>query len=293
MSQTTVPNVGDLWVLQQTFYNSPAEIDPDDRADPTSVSLTIRDPHGAVLDATAPVVRDSVGLFHYDWTPAIGGPHEITWHGTGAVQVVSPETLIVRTGLDQALATTQYIEGVLGTTGKGNPDLVARLAPVCSEHIMNHCNRRFLPAGASSTKRFRANPGSRVISLAPWDFQDDQTVSVVVDAPSGGGQTLVLEDDFYIAPEASPWGIADRIMLQMPLIGWRATRIDVTATWGWTAIPSPVAEACAFWVRDLIRSVSAYPQQAQLEEALSLAADGVMPSQCRQMLKPFKHEVLA
>lgn len=289
---SSVPNVGDLWRLNGKFYSDAALTIP---ADPTTTTLTITDPFGTIVTVGSPT-RDSMGVFHYDWTPLVGGAHEIVWKGTGAVQVVSPETIIVRSGLDQALATTQYIQGVLGSTGSGNPDLIARLALVCSEHIMQHCNRRFLPIdGAPSTKRFRARAGDRVISLVPWDFQSAASVTVVVDAPSGGGWTLISEDDFFIAPENSVFGVADRIMLQMPLPGFRAgaSRVDVTATWGWPALPPQVMEACAYWVRDLLRAVSAYPQAQQLEEGTQIAADGVVPAVCRQLLSPFRHVVVA
>lgn len=306
MSVDSVPDVGDLWHLANTFYSDAAETAP---ADPTSVTLTIRDPRGVIVDASSAVSRETLGLYSYDWTPLVGGTHEIQWAGAGDIQVTAPETIIVRSGLDQAFATTQYIQGVLGSTGQGNPDLIARLALVCSEHIMQHCDRRFLPyTGVASTKRFRIpRHQGHQISLAPWDCQAGQPVTIVSD-PAGSNTTLVLDADYYLAPENSPWGIADRIQFQVPLHSqfpmgatWgtplygydRPVIVGVTATWGWSSIPPQVAEACAYWVRDLLRAVSAYPQNAQIEDITANLVDGTIPAIVRQLLAPFRHMVVA
>jgi hypothetical protein len=196
--------------------------------------------------------------------------------------------------MPDSLADDATVARVLGTTGNGNPELITDLLATCTEHIQSHCDRRFLPLGVSPTaKTFRARPGATAISLVPWDFQVAGAFSVVVDPP-GSNTTLTLETDFWLEPANSPWGIADRIMLQTPLsASGRSVQLRVMAVWGWASIPQPVAEACAYWVRDLIRAVSAYPQGQQFEEATAIMADGTVPSVCRQLLSPFRHMVVA
>ena len=52
-------------------------------ADPTAVTLAIKDPAGA---KTAPSpVKDSVGNYHYDYTPTLPGQYGYAFAGTGAV----------------------------------------------------------------------------------------------------------------------------------------------------------------------------------------------------------------
>lgn len=280
-------DVGETVPLTVTFYADQAS---GTLADPTVVTLSIRNPFGVTTTPTP--IRLSAGVWTYAWTPLIGGAHEVRWDGEGAVEYVEPQTIVISAGLDQALATTGDMEAVLGTTGKGNPELVARLAIVTSEHIQRYLDRRFLPVGVD-TKTFRVRPYETVISLVPWDFQAAGDVSIVVD-PFGSSQTLIVEDDFYIAPENDPDGIADRIMLHVPMLGSRrATRVDVTATFGWPAVPTPVSQAVAYWVKDLIQAVSAFPRGQQVEEAEQLAADGTVPSISRQLLSRYRHVVAA
>lgn len=280
----TVPDVGDSWPLVGRFYADAEQTEP---ADPTTATLKIRDPLGGVL--TPALERRSLGVYRYFWTPLVGGAHEIEWIGDGDVQSVDSTTIIVRSDLDQALATTQYIQGVLGKTGTGNPELVARLALVTSQHIMQHCDRRFLPyTGTPSARSFRVSPAATMFSVVPWDFASAQTVALVVD-PAGANRALTAETDFYVAPENHPYGIADRIMLNTGLSAARPVLVRVTTTYGWPAIPPQVAEACAFWVRELVRGVSAYPQNAQFEAATEILADGTVPSHVRQLLFNFKH----
>ena len=51
-------------------------------ADPTAVTLAIKDPAGA---KTAPSpVKDSVGNYHYDYTPTLPGQYGYAFAGTGA-----------------------------------------------------------------------------------------------------------------------------------------------------------------------------------------------------------------
>lgn len=61
-------------------------------ADPTTVTLKFRDPNGnetSVTYAGAQIVRDSVGVYHYDFTPPIpskqGQAWLARWVATGAI----------------------------------------------------------------------------------------------------------------------------------------------------------------------------------------------------------------
>lgn len=57
--------------------------------DPTAVTLKLHDPTGAETSFTysaGQVIRDSVGVYHYDYTPTISGlTWRARWVGTGSV----------------------------------------------------------------------------------------------------------------------------------------------------------------------------------------------------------------
>jgi hypothetical protein len=286
MSDVGTIDLGDAITLVHAFLTAGGV-----PADPTTVTLTIRDPSGMVASETPN--RTGVGTYSFVFQPTLPGAHEVIWKGTGAFTASGLDTFVVRSDLGAALITVDDAAAVLGTTGISNTDLIARLAIVCSEHVQNYCGRRFLPVSASpSAKTFRARAGATALSCAPWDFQIEPGATVVID-PTGSAQTLTAEIDYYLAPENSAYGMADRVMLQSPL-QWTqgATRIDVTATWGWPAVPAAVAQATALWVRDILRGVSAFPQAAQYEQEPA-TPEGLVPPAARQLLSPFRHWVMA
>lgn len=51
--------------------------------DPTTVTLRIKPPSGSTVVVTN-ATKDSVGNYHYDYTPTLKGKHYYRWEGTGA-----------------------------------------------------------------------------------------------------------------------------------------------------------------------------------------------------------------
>src|SRR5579863_7925063 len=56
-------------------------------ADPTAVTLTITQPDGSTVTESTlpPIVKDSVGNYHYDFTVVQTGIHSYVWTGTGTI----------------------------------------------------------------------------------------------------------------------------------------------------------------------------------------------------------------
>ena len=52
--------------------------------DPTVVSLKLTPPPGS-SSYLSPVVKDSTGKYHYDYTPATTGSYKYRYYGTGTV----------------------------------------------------------------------------------------------------------------------------------------------------------------------------------------------------------------
>jgi hypothetical protein len=66
-------------------YSDSAQTVP---ADPTTVSVQVRDAAGVETTftwAASQVVKDSTGVFHYDYTPAAAGHYDFHWKATGTV----------------------------------------------------------------------------------------------------------------------------------------------------------------------------------------------------------------
>lgn len=64
-------------------------------ADPTEVQLAVTQPDGSVVIFSyldGQVIRDGVGLYHYDYLPPGPGRYSYAWEGTGAVAVGTCDT---------------------------------------------------------------------------------------------------------------------------------------------------------------------------------------------------------
>ena len=63
-------------------------------SDPSTVSLKVKDPSGAVTTYASPV-KDSVGNYHQDVTATIVGVWYYDWIGTGAIIAESENTFTI------------------------------------------------------------------------------------------------------------------------------------------------------------------------------------------------------
>lgn len=64
-------------------------------ADPTTVTLTVTQPDGAVQIHAADVVRDGVGAYHFDLAVTEAGEWRYRWQGAGALVAASPPMSLV------------------------------------------------------------------------------------------------------------------------------------------------------------------------------------------------------
>lgn len=66
-------------------------------ADPTTVTVSIKDPAGVVTDLSASVVHASVGEYKVPYTPTINGLYTYRFAGVGAVVAADEGTFVART----------------------------------------------------------------------------------------------------------------------------------------------------------------------------------------------------
>lgn len=86
-------DVDDVAELDVTFKNKAGV-----PTDPTTVELRIKKPDGTVQIETAlpPIVKDSTGVYHFNFTVAMPGYHTYRWKGTGAVATAEEGIFNVR-----------------------------------------------------------------------------------------------------------------------------------------------------------------------------------------------------
>ena len=85
-------NIGDLLRLKATFTSITGT-----NVDPTSITLKVKNPAGAVSTYTYPthITKDSTGVYFYNYAVAASGTHYYNWAGTGAFQAADENSFTV------------------------------------------------------------------------------------------------------------------------------------------------------------------------------------------------------
>lgn len=155
------------------------------------------------------------------------------------------------------LAELKGWRGVEDTVDDADLELAINAA---SRHIDRLTRRRFYKDGAPSSRVFREANGSTV-------YVDDiaDTTGLVIKTDTAGDGTFATtwtSADYELAPlngfadgEAWPYTAinASGSALTFPTYGARPTRVQVTALWGWPAVPEPVHMACLILAQRLYR----------------------------------------
>lgn len=128
-------------------------------------------------------------------------------------------------------------------------DLIPIYITQASLVIMNWCNREFAPITTNATRRFRVS-GYRV-DLSPYDLQPSPAPVVSLHPESTQPVTLVANDQYMFKPINPHRGVYQSLQFSgfMVIISQTLTRydfalVDVTGTWGFTAVPEDVERAC-------------------------------------------------
>lgn len=234
--------------------------------DPTAVSLIITDPTGTQTTQVWPagnIVRDSAGVFHYNQAATLDGLWSYVWIGTGAVS-------------DQAAGTFTVTATSIGNWYTSKEELKARLDLQQTDVYIDDQLLLAVAAASSSVERycgrfFYRQTATQVYSpnnieiLAVNDF-----VSLTSIAVDTNGQGLFSQvwapGDYRIEPanaltaKGEPWPYTQIRALAAGggryFFPWvfpmsNPDRVQITATWGWPAVPYLVKQATLQLAADL------------------------------------------
>ena len=152
---------------------------------------------------------------------------------------------------------TSHLSSMGQATGD-NLELVERAINAASRSIDQHCRRRFFADSSATARVFRSEG---------WDlcYVDDisTTTGLVVKtdtSDSGTFDTTWAASDYELAPingvssagEAWPYEALRAVESRRFPWGRRST-VEVTAVWGWPAVPVSVTEACLLLASRLYR----------------------------------------
>jgi hypothetical protein len=131
-----------------------------------------------------------------------------------------------------------------------------RAVESASRMIDNYCGRIFYDSGSATAKTFK--PDSPFYVEVP-DFSTTTGLVVKTDTSDDGTFDITWDaGDFQVEPTSSVFGgrpynrITAVESRTFPTAG-RRTRVEITARWGWTAVPTDVEQTCLIVAGELWR----------------------------------------
>lgn len=255
--------VGDTVTLTNTFAVAGTNTDP------STVTLAVTDPTGTTTSYThagGTVTKSTTGVYVKDLTASAAGVWIYTWTGTGTAADVENGSFTVE-ALDAypltEYATLDELKGYLSqagnvTIGAGDDIQIAGALRSASRQIDTYCNRRFHRDASTSTRVYIAESPRR---LKVDDISTSTGMAIFTDSTgSGTFDRSWSATDYQLLPLNGvnegiggwPFWLIEAIDDEAFPVDRRA-RVQVTARWGWAAVPSPVHQACLIQAAYLFR----------------------------------------
>jgi hypothetical protein len=169
--------------------------------------------------------------------------------------------------------------------------LIGDLITVASDLIMEYTQREFAPTSTSTARTYRYD-GRGVLNLAPDDARSVTLVRIDTDTTSP--TTLEADTQYKLWPTRSKHAVYSHLHLigiDVPNVTTRSgpsyREVEVTGTWGWSAIPTPVERACIMLVMELLSRTSNW-KNADMDALMPGGSGPVIPLHVRTMLAPYK-----
>lgn len=229
----------------------------DGEATNATVVLTVTTPAGVA--STPTVSNPSVGSYTASYTPSAAGTYVFRWVASGAVVAVDEGSFLVRAPQGaREYVTLPEIKAHLSVPADDDDDddKLARVIRSASRAVERHCGRTFWRSTAT-TRTFHADSysGVRVDDIAT---AAGLVVATDDDADGVFEQTWTVSTDFALEPvnalaDGRP---ATQVVavgdLRFPVAAARAS-VQVTAIFGWPAVPDEVREATLIKAARLFR----------------------------------------
>ncbi len=264
-------DVNKIALLTVNFLNSSGAA-----ADPTAVSCVVTDPAGISVTHTyngaspADIVKPLVGKYtlQVPCSPSIAGIDGLwsyVFIGTGAVSDVQPGTWrVFPESVNRFYCGMEELKdrlsiGIDPNTGAAVPDhtddyAIQQAIQAASSWISEYCGQHFYRI--TETRTFKPND--------IWELNIDPVVTVTafaVDTTGNGvfDQSWTQNTDYQLkvgedSYNVNAYGIARpyRKVQVLQAGKWfpftwpysHLDRVQITGTWGWPAVPPPVAQAC-------------------------------------------------
>jgi hypothetical protein len=184
------------------------------------------------------------------------------------------------------------LKSELGITDTDDDTKLTRAIAAASRQIDQYCGRRFWQDPDPVARRFRPDSAG-VVYVDDISTSDDLIVAVDDSATGVYGTTLTVDSDFFLEPfnasssiPVRPYEeihIGDTSQAYFP--SFRNASVQITARWGWPAVPDDICKATCLQAAQLFKSKDA---------VFGVAAFGEFgPLRVRSALNPIAEGLIA
>lgn len=221
-----------------------------------TVTITLTRPDGTSF--TSPTITNpSTGIYRAVPVPDTVGLWTGVWTTAGTVTSVTPLAFSVASPPPARYTDLATVKASLGkSTADDRDDLIEQAIAAASRMIDQRCGRRFYADTAASARVFPAYDRHLTVgdaqSLRVADYVTAVGATVETQTSFAGTWTTVTGWEPGPAnadADGLPW---TEIVYQAGWVG-DATRVRVTAKWGWPSTPDGVAQAAALLAARLYR----------------------------------------
>jgi hypothetical protein len=156
--------------------------------------------------------------------------------------------------LGDSYATLPQLKTRLNITDTNDDTALANALATASRAIEGFCGRQFNDAGSASARIYYPDD---LVTITTEDFSTTAGLVVAFDFSNQGSYTTVIAaanyqleplNNVYDGTTGWPFYRIHIIQTWAPIwltsIGYPRTSVQITAQWGWSAVPSGVVEAC-------------------------------------------------
>jgi hypothetical protein len=187
--------------------------------------------------------------------------------------------------------TLNEVKSALRLSDSIDDTLIEKSIEAASRRIDGYCGRFFYKTSAIAVPLFAHDPYRLLVN----DISSPTGLIVKLDSDGDGTfeQTLTLNTDYIVEP--TDYAILGRPITTLTMVGGYTFPIfyipselgvQVTALWGWNAVPHDVREACLLLsIRQFARYNAALGVMAFADMAISVRA---VDPDVRDLLQPYK-----
>lgn len=222
-----------------------------------TVAFTLTDPLGAVT--TPAVTHTATGTYDLAFNLATAGLWFYAWTASGTVVDVETGSVLAANPGPPTYATLTELKAYLGILDTAEDPQLQDSLITASRSIEHICGRRFWPDQVATARLY--NPRDRDVVNVDDFWTSTGLVVAVDDTDSGTYGRILTASDYVLEPfngvnDGEPGWPYYRIgatTTSWPNSRSRRPSIQVTAKWGWAAVPGPIKQAAVYLAEETFK----------------------------------------